>query len=124
MIVERGGSGGRKDLGDSPGGCGCGCIRIREARLESHPLDDPPARRGCTAGGVAGWLRIPASRRLWLALGGGLLVGFASRLAGGCTSGQALTGSALLLTGSIIFLVCLFTGGYAAAHFFRRQWDD
>lgn len=66
----------------------------------------------------------PASRRLWLALGGGLLVGFASRLAGGCTSGQALAGGALLLNGSLLFLVCLFASGYATARLFRRQWDD
>lgn len=62
--------------------------------------------------------------RLQMAAAGGVLVGFASRLAGGCTSGQALTGGALLLTGSLIFLCCLFLGGYAAAYFVRRQWND
>lgn len=62
--------------------------------------------------------------RVVFALLGGILIGFASRLAGGCTSGQALTGGALLLTGSLIFLVCIFAGGYAAAYFVRRQWDD
>ena len=62
--------------------------------------------------------------RLMLALLGGLLVGFASRLARGCTSGQALTGGAMLLTGSLVFLVCLFAGGYATAWIFRRQWRD
>ena len=55
---------------------------------------------------------------------GGILVGYASRLAQGCTSGQALTGGALLLSGSFVFLICLFAGGYAAAFFVRRQWDD
>jgi uncharacterized membrane protein YedE/YeeE len=58
------------------------------------------------------------------ALSGGILVGFASRLAQGCTSGQALSGTALLLTGSIVFLICIFVGGYATARFFRRQWND
>ena len=29
-----------------------------------------------------------------------------------------------LLTGSLVFLVCIFAGGYAAAWFVRRQWDD
>ena len=62
--------------------------------------------------------------RLGLAMIGGILVGFASRLAQGCTSGQALTGSALLLSGSLLFLVCIFAGGYAAAWFVRRQWHD
>jgi len=64
------------------------------------------------------------SLRLILALSGGILAGFASRLAGGCTSGQALSGSALMLTGSLVFLIFLFAGGYAAAYFVRRQWDD
>lgn len=60
--------------------------------------------------------------RLALALSGGVLAGFASRLARGCTSGQALSGGALLLTGSLVFMGCLFLGGYATAYFFRRQW--
>ncbi len=63
-------------------------------------------------------------RRLGYALAGGVLVGFASRLAQGCTSGQALSGGALLLSGSLVFLVCLFASGYAAAWFVRKQWYD
>jgi len=62
--------------------------------------------------------------RISFALIGGVLVGFASRLAQGCTSGQALSGTALLLTGSFVFLICIFAGGYATARFFRRQWND
>ena len=68
--------------------------------------------------------KCPPRLRILFVLCGGVLAGFASRLAGGCTSGQALSGGALLLTGSILFLLSLFAGGYAAAHFFRRQWDD
>ena len=62
--------------------------------------------------------------RLTLALIGGVLAGFASRLAQGCTSGQALSGSAMLLSGSLVFLICVFAGGYAAAWLVRRQWHD
>ncbi len=65
-----------------------------------------------------------AGPRLALALAGGILAGYASRMAGGCTSGQALTGGALLLNGSIVFMLCVFAGGYAAAWFVRRQWHD
>jgi uncharacterized membrane protein YedE/YeeE len=65
-----------------------------------------------------------ARPRLVLALVGGILVGYASALASGCTSGQALTGGALLANGSIVFMLCVFAGGYAAAYFVRRQWDD
>jgi uncharacterized membrane protein YedE/YeeE len=63
----------------------------------------------------------PKSRAAY-ALGGGILVGFASRLAGGCTSGQALSGGSLLLTGSLLFMIFCFAGGYGFAWFVRRQW--
>ena len=63
-------------------------------------------------------------KRLLLALAGGILSGFASRIAKGCTSGQALSGSAVLATGSLLFLVFTFVGGYSIAWFVRRQWDD
>ena len=66
----------------------------------------------------------PWKKRAVLVVAGGLLVGFASRLAQGCTSGQALSGGAMLLTGSLVFLCCVFAGGYAAAYFVRRQWHD
>ncbi len=69
-------------------------------------------------------LKSPLRLRLIFALAGGVLVGFASRLANGCTSGQALTGTALLLTGSFVFLIFIFAGGYLTAVLFRRQWND
>jgi uncharacterized protein len=74
--------------------------------------------------GVERGRAIGATPRLLLAIGGGLIAGFASRLANGCTSGQALSGGAMLLNGSLVFLICVFAGGYAAAWFVRRQWHD
>src|SRR5579859_5304398 len=38
-------------------------------------------------------------RRLWMALAGGVIAGFGTRLARGCTSGQALSGGATLALG-------------------------
>lgn len=60
--------------------------------------------------------------RLVLALSGGVLMGMAARLARGCTSGQALSGGALLSAGSWLFMMAVFAGGYATAWFVRRQW--
>ncbi len=65
---------------------------------------------------------IGVQARLWLALGGGVLSGFAARLARGCTSGQALTGASELAFGSWIFMFCIFIGAYATAYFFRKEW--
>ncbi len=56
------------------------------------------------------------------ALAGGAIMGFAARLAYGCTSGQALSGGATQAAGSWAFMMCVFGGGYAVAWFVRRQW--
>jgi uncharacterized protein len=66
--------------------------------------------------------RISARARLALAFAGGTVMGVAAALARGCTSGQALSGGALLATGSWIFMLMVFAGGYAAAWFVRREW--
>ncbi|MCC6406076.1 MAG: YeeE/YedE family protein [Planctomycetes bacterium] len=61
--------------------------------------------------------------RLGFALGGGALAGFASRMAQGCTSGQALSGGALLLSGSWAFMFAVFAGAFGAAWFVRKEWQ-
>jgi len=66
---------------------------------------------------------IGVSVRLWLALFGGILSGFAARLARGCTSGQALTGASELAFGSWVFMFCIFAGAYATAYFLRKEWQ-
>ncbi len=66
--------------------------------------------------------RIATAGRLGYAFCGGALAGIGAKMALGCTSGQALTGGALLNTGSWIFMLMVFTGGFAAAWFVRKQW--
>lgn len=66
--------------------------------------------------------RISTRGRLAYALGGGTVMGFAAGLARGCTSGQALSGGATLATGSWVFMLMVFAGGYGVAYFVRRQW--
>jgi uncharacterized membrane protein YedE/YeeE len=70
-----------------------------------------------------GYLRSTRARVIFV-LAGGILVGFASRLARGCTSGQALSGGAQLLTGSFVFVAFLFVSGYVTARFIKEQWHD
>jgi hypothetical protein len=53
---------------------------------------------------------------------GGTLMGGAAYMGRGCTSGQALTGGALLSVGGWIFMFSVFGGGYALAYFVRRAW--
>jgi hypothetical protein len=51
-----------------------------------------------------------------------MVMGIGAKLARGCTSGQAITGGALLATGSWIFIGACFLAAYAAAPFFRKLW--
>jgi uncharacterized membrane protein YedE/YeeE len=66
---------------------------------------------------------ITVSRRLLFAFIGGALMGIGAKFARGCTSGQALTGGALLNAGSWAFMLMVFAGAYAFAYFMRRQWQ-
>jgi len=60
----------------------------------------------------------------WIyALIGGAIMGYGARLARGCTSGQALSGGAVLSVGSFAFMFAVFGGGYALAYFVRRLWN-
>lgn len=81
---------------------------------------------GALAGRVAKTVergpRIGVRGRFAFAFTGGVLMGVGAKLARGCTSGQALTGGALLNVGSWAFMLCVFAGGYAMAYFVRRQW--
>jgi len=63
-------------------------------------------------------------RSRWiLAFAGGAIMGYGARLARGCTSGQALSGGAVLSAGSWVFMFAVFGGGYALAYFLRRTWN-
>mgnify|MGYP003565925772 CR=1 FL=1 len=54
---------------------------------------------------------------------GGAIMGYGARLARGCTSGQALSGGAVLSVGSWAFMFAVFGGGYALAYFVRKTWN-
>jgi uncharacterized membrane protein YedE/YeeE len=52
-------------------------------------------------------------RGIWL-MAGGIMVGYGSRLAGGCTSGHAITGLSLLNPPSLVASLGFFVGGIIA----------
>jgi uncharacterized protein len=68
---------------------------------------------------------ISVRTRVLTSLGGGILIGFASRLARGCTSGVALTGGAELAVSGWIFVISMFVAGFIAVSFLRirRLWS-
>ncbi len=66
---------------------------------------------------------ITTATRVVFALLGGVIMGYGARLARGCTSGQALSGGAVLSVGSWAFALSIFAAGYAMAWFARRLWN-
>ena len=66
--------------------------------------------------------RVPIRLRWVMAFIGGAFMGFGARFARGCTSGQALSGGAVLSVGSWAFMFAVFAGAYALAYFVRRLW--
>jgi hypothetical protein len=86
---------------------------------------------GFISGILAGRIRLTTEKgpnistrgRLLFAFAGGTLMGIGAKLARGCTSGQALTGGAVLNVGSWAFMMAVFGGAYMLAYFMRRQWQ-
>lgn len=78
---------------------------------------------GAVAAFMAGRFRVQldgahsvgAASRLVKALLGGVLAGFGARIAGGCTSGLGLSGSAALGISAFVFLALFFATGLAVS---------
>ncbi len=85
---------------------------------------------GAVSAWLAGRMRIETARgpnvgrntRLSTAAFGGIIMGIGAVLARGCTSGQALSGGALLSVGSWVFLMAAFAAGYAFSPLARKLW--
>jgi uncharacterized protein len=110
---------------------------VKLAGGDKNPLDSWYVYMvlGTLAGGlVAGWRggrlkvetvhgpRITPRTRWAMAFLGGAIMGYGARFARGCTSGQALSGGAVLSLGSWVFMFGVFGGAYALAYFVRRLW--
>lgn len=110
---------------------------LKSVAQHGNPLDDWLVLEvlGAALGGLVGAYtagrlgrevlkgpRITTAGRLAMAAGGGVVMGAAARMARGCTSGQALSGGALLSAGSWAFMLMVFAGGYSMAWLVRRAW--
>lgn len=62
------------------------------------------------------WESLFSWRGLLIIVGGGFMVGFGARYAGGCTSGHAISGLSMLQLPSLIAVVGFFVGGLLMTH--------
>ena len=67
--------------------------------------------------------RVPVAARWAFAFAGGAIMMYGARMARGCTSGQALSGGAVLSAGSFAFMFAIFASAYALAWPVRRLWN-
>lgn len=66
--------------------------------------------------------KITSRKRLLVALLGGMLFGFGSQIARGCTSGAALSGMAVLSFGGFITMMAIFGSAYLFGWTFKKLW--
>lgn len=64
------------------------------------------------------WDSLFTLRGLIIIVGGGFLIGFGSRYAGGCTSGHAISGIADLQVPSLVAVIFFFVGGLIMTYLF------
>lgn len=62
------------------------------------------------------WENLLTMKGLIMLVGGGFLVGFGSRYAGGCTSGHAIMGLSTLQWPSLVATICFMIGGFIMAN--------
>ena len=65
---------------------------------------------------IFSWESLLSLRGLILLVGGGFLVGFGSRYAGGCTSGHSIMGLSNLQFPSLVATISFMTGGFIMAN--------
>ncbi len=65
---------------------------------------------------VFSWQQLFTARGLIMMIGGGFLVGFGTRYAGGCTSGHAIMGLSNLQWPSLVATISFMAGGFIMAN--------
>ncbi|NOQ70547.1 MAG: YeeE/YedE family protein [Crocinitomix sp.] len=66
---------------------------------------------------IFGWEAVTSFKGLMILIVGGLLIGFGTRWAGGCTSGHAISGISNLQLPSLIAVIGFFIGGIIMTFF-------
>jgi len=65
---------------------------------------------------VFSWKELLTARGAIMTIGGGFLVGFGTRYAGGCTSGHSIMGLSNLQWPSLVATICFMVGGFIMAN--------
>jgi uncharacterized protein len=91
-------------------------VRIAAATQAELAALGVPSGTALAPEALFGWQAMLSGPGLVVALLGGLLIGFGTRWAAGCTSGHAITGLASLQWPSLVAVVGFFVGGLVMTH--------
>lgn len=75
-----------------------------------------PLQKGMLPSVLFSWKQLITPRGLILMAGGGFLVGFGTRYAGGCTSGHGIMGLSSLQWPSLVAVISFFAGGICCTY--------
>lgn len=81
--------------------------------MEQYGITD---YQGLVPAELFSWPALLTLKGFILMVGGGFLVGFGTRYAGGCTSGHAIMGLANLQWPSLVATICFMAGGFIMAN--------
>ena len=84
-------------------------------QLAAMNIEAPNGKLGPDS--LFGWEAIKNPKTILILFFGGLLIGFGTRYAGGCTSGHAISGLSNFQKPSLIAVIGFFIGGLIMAHF-------
>lgn len=84
-------------------------------QLAAMNIEAPNGKLGPDS--LFGWEAIKNPKTVLILFLGGLLIGFGTRYAGGCTSGHAISGLSNFQKPSLIAVIGFFIGGLIMAHF-------
>ena len=85
-------------------------------RRGARAVSASPTSTGFVPAQLVSWAALATPVGALMVLGGGFLVGFGARWAGGCTSGHAISGLADLQVPSLVAVVGFFAGGLVVTH--------
>ncbi len=91
-------------------------VQISQATIDDLAMLGIGAPQGMQPLEIFGWESLGTIYGWILMVGGGILVGFGSRYAGGCTSGHAISGLSNMQLPSLVAVIGFFIGGLFATY--------
>ncbi|TCD00948.1 YeeE/YedE family protein [Pedobacter psychroterrae] len=91
-------------------------LALSEATIADLKSLDIPFDGEMVPSAIFNWQYLFTFKGMFIFLGGGFLIGFGTRYAGGCTSGHAISGLSNMQLPSLIAVVGFFIGGLVMTH--------